>query len=84
MPKKVKAGWIAAIDPSIEYTTQMGKKPTAVYVHGDMRHRAFLDYAGIDDEDTFEVPCNTDFLRDLAAAITAFAEECDKSRIISN
>ncbi len=80
MPKKVRKGWVAPIDPEMGYTTDNGKKPTAIYVHGDIYWRAYLAHAGIDDGEVFEVPGNTDFLRDLAAAIKAYADECDKLR----
>ncbi|MGA9582070.1 MAG: hypothetical protein WBR13_08895 [Allosphingosinicella sp.] len=86
MPKKVAGGWAAEFGDRFSVVVP-GRRiaaaraaPTAIYIHGPLVRggRTYIDYAGTDtDLLSMEVPSDPDFLRDLAEALIARADEIE-------
>lgn len=78
MPIKTKNGYVA---PKPEDETYMVNKtePSGVFVQNIRGGKTTLEYAGTGTAtgECFVLPQNPDFLRDIAAAINAAADDID-------
>jgi hypothetical protein len=86
MPKKVRNGWVAPLPTSLDFRMERQSKsgarrggafdnPSGIYIHGGQSVGVWLTFAGMDRPPDLQLPNDSNILRDVAAAIRAFADD---------
>jgi hypothetical protein len=78
MPRKTKDGWVASIKSESTFRTPKGNRTSGILIYNAPLEGLFLGYEGINNDVMFKLPDDPVVLRDLAAALVAFADEQDK------